>query len=180
MSQKLRLFIPIFVTITGILGVVYIVAQQNIRQSANEQQIQLSEDMAMALSSGANPKEMLPPFKVDIERSLTPFVIIFNDQDKVVSSTAMLRGKTPDLPDGVLEYAREHGQSRITWEPLDRVRSAIVVTRANNGFVLAGRSLQETEKLENMLFWEVFSGWVAVNAAALISIFLFIPASRKK
>ena len=180
MPYKLRFFIPLFVLITGVLGVVYVVAHQNLRQGANAEQIRISEDIAAALDQGADPKKLLPTFKVDIEKSLTPFVIIFNDQDKVVSSTATFRGQTPVLPTGVLEHVRENGQSRITWQPDEGIRSAIVVTRANNGFVLAGRSLRETEKQVDMLTLEIFGAWVIINIATLIAVLLFTPLPRQK
>jgi len=90
MLSKLRYFFPLFVLITGILGVVYVTAHQNLRQGANEEQIKISEDLASALDHGVDPKKLLPPYKIDVEQSLAPFVIIFNDQDKPVSSIAVL------------------------------------------------------------------------------------------
>ena len=54
----------------------------------------------------------------------------------------------PRPPHGVLEYVRDHGEERVTWQPERRVRIAAVVVRyegKGSGFVLAGRSLREIE-----------------------------------
>jgi hypothetical protein len=48
----------------------------------------------------------------------------------------------------VLDHVRQSGEDRVTWQPEPGVRMATVVVRrgdAGGGFIVAGRSLAETE-----------------------------------
>lgn len=143
---------PLAVVITLLSLLVYAAVQQNFRQTANDPQIQLSEDSATSLNNGANPQSLVPTTKVDMAKSLSPYLIIFDDTGKVVASSVQLDNSTPQPPSGVFDNARQYNQNRLTWEPKDGVRSAIVVTKYNNGFVLSGRSLREVEVREDKLW----------------------------
>jgi hypothetical protein len=84
-----------------------------------------------------------------MERSLAPFLIVFDGDGKIVAASGVLRGRVPIVPRGVLDYVREHGEERVTWQPVDGVRIASVVVSysgSSQGFVLAGRSLDETQR----------------------------------
>src|ERR1700692_1887141 len=85
-------------------------------------------------------------------RSRAPFVIAYNDQGHPLASQAKLNGGIPAPPPGVFDYVRQHGEERVSWQPIlgkvRGVRIAAVVERvggAHPGFVLAGRSLREVE-----------------------------------
>ena len=145
LGRSLRRWIPFAVSITVITGLVDVEVQQDLRQSANDPQIQMAEDTAARLAAGADATVTVPMATVDIASSLAPFLIVYDSDDHVVASSAMLDGVTPHLPEGVLEFARERGEDRVTWEPREGVRIATVVVPYRNGSVLAGRSLREVE-----------------------------------
>jgi hypothetical protein len=170
-KDVLRLWLPLAVAITAMCGLVYLAVQQELRQTANDPQIQIAEDAAAALENGAMVDSILPAGKTAIERSLASFVMVFNDRGEVAGSSAMLHGQTPQLPGGILDYVRTHGQDRVTWQPESGVRIAAVVVRysgAQPGFVLAGRSLREVEVREDHA--ELIAGvaWIFTMAATLV------------
>jgi len=85
---------------------------------------------------------------VDMSRSLSPFLIVYNDEGQPLGSNGQLDGKTPAPPRGVFDYVRQHGEERVTWQPTRGVRIAAVIERVNGpqpGFVLAGRNMREVE-----------------------------------
>lgn len=153
---------------------IYGAGQQILRQGANSPQIAMAEDAAAALASGQPYESILPAQRVAFDQSLTSFLIVFDADGKPVASSAYLVGGVPTPPDGVFEYARTRGQDRVTWEPLPGVRIAAVVQAyggAQPGFVLAGRSLREVERIADRLLLLVFAGGLftlAVTLAAAI------------
>ncbi len=167
----LRQWLPLAVAITAVCGLVYLAVQQELRQSANDPQIQMAEDAAAALGNGAAVDSILPAEKTAIERSLAAFVMVFDDRGEVTGSSATLHGETPQLPGGILDYVRSHGQDRVTWQPEPGARIAAVVVRyqgAQSGFVLAGRSLREVEIREGNVELEAGAAWVFTLAATLV------------
>lgn len=182
MLSKLRTWIPLAVAITALTGLVYLAVQQGYRQSANDPQIQISEDLSRILSTGADTAKIVPSETVDVSGSLSTFVIVYNDSGQVVASTAELDDTTPIIPAGVLDFVRAHGQERLTWQPKTGVRSAVVVTRfvgKSSGYVLVGRSLREVEKREEQLMAQVGLAWVATILATLAATLVFIPKHKK-
>ena len=201
MIPKLRFWLPQALVVTLLCGLIFAVNQQNLRQSANDPQIQISEETASNLSNNPNhPLTIIPnndpdnqnitkeDQTIDLSKSLAPFTIIFNSFGQPISSTAKLNGQTPIPPKGVLDYAKNHRQNKITWEPQKGVRLAIVVTYfteknsgspLDTGFVLAGRSLREVEKRENNLLYMIGLGWIATLTLSLISTLIFLPNKRK-
>jgi hypothetical protein len=145
----LKQWLPIAVVALVLCCLVYLAAQQALRDGANDPQIQMAEDGASALATGSIPQSLLPAAPIDVGRSLAPFLIFYDDVGKVVASSASLHGQPPSPPAGVFEYVRKNGEERVTWQPEPGVRIASVIIRVNgsqSGFVLAGRSLREVEK----------------------------------
>jgi hypothetical protein len=177
--HKMYTWIPFAIVSTLLCGLIYGTVQQSYRQSANDPQIQLSEDIAASLSQGGDPSFILGGnTTIDLSTSLAPFIIVYNDKGEPVSATAQLHGQTPKLPFGVLDYTREHKQNRLTWQPESHVREAAVVTRyvgSSPGFVLAGRSLREVEKREITLEITVFAVWILALASTFIAVLFRKP-----
>ena len=174
MRSILRHWLPIAVVVTALCGFVYVAVQQALRQGANDPQIQLAKDAADALERGEAVESVLPP-TVDVGRSLAPFLIVYSDAGEVLGSSGLLHGQIPALPSGVLEFVREHGEDRITWQPEPRVRIATVVVRfmgQKPGFALAGRSLHEVEKREVKVELMAGAAWAATLTAALVVVAL--------
>lgn len=137
------------VFVGGLCLFVYAESQQVLRQSLNDPQIQIAEDVAAMLEAGAPPLQ-LSSSQISIADSLAPYVIIYDASFQPITSNANLYGQVPKPPDGVFNYAKKHGRNIISWEPKDDIRSAIVVVSVKNGeqYVLAGRSMREVEKRE--------------------------------
>jgi hypothetical protein len=139
-------------TIVGIITVIfcsiYIVGQQAIRLSANMPQIQIAEDAAQSIHNGAKLPSVLPSGeKIDISRSSASFLIIYDQSGRAVAGSGEIDGKLPVIPYGVLQNTNGTTYHAVTWVPESGVRIASVEVRANNYYVLAGRSLKEPEKL---------------------------------
>lgn len=171
----LALWLPLAFVATIMAGLIYGAVQQNYRQSANDPQIQVSEDAAKRLAEGANAAGSLSGTKVDIANSLSTFLILYDENGKVVASSAQLDGKTPELPQGVLDHAKANGSNRVTWEPKSGVRIAAVVKHysgSGEGYVLSGRSLLEVEKRTEKLAMMAFGGWLVSVVGSLLLVMI--------
>lgn len=176
----LRHWLPLAVVLAIVCGLVYATSQQVLRQGANDPQIQLAEDGAAALANGAPVDAIIPTASVDLATSLAPFLMAWDDSGNLLASSGTLHGRLPDIPAGVLDYVRSHGEDRITWQPEPGVRIAAVFVHAQTGpggFVMAGRSLREVEKREDqaeqiallgmLAAWIVSLGMVIITEVGL-------------
>lgn len=146
-SQVLRRWIPIAAVSTALCLLVYLTVQQSIRQGANDPQVQLANDAAAALARGA-PPDAAPVSHVDMRSSLAPFLVTYDESGKPTGGSGYLGGALPAPPAGVFDFARRHGENRVTWMPEPAVRIASVVVHvgaSGGGFVLAGRRMDEIE-----------------------------------
>ncbi|HUD19353.1 MAG TPA: hypothetical protein VMR81_02850 [Patescibacteria group bacterium] len=180
---RLFLFLSCVFIMSVLVSLPYFLVQQDLRQSANDPQIQMAEDLARHLSKGQAVSAISFPESVNMSEDLGVFVSIYDGKGQSVASTAYLNGQLPNVPLGVLLYAKEHGQNRITWQPQVGARAAIVVTPYQNGtsygYVVVGRSLREVEKREDQIFSIVSLIWIGLFC--LISVlFFFLPKSTVK
>ncbi len=156
---------------TALSLMVYVAVQQVGRQMANDPQIQIARDASAALAAGQPAESVVPATRVDIGSSLAPFVTVQNDSGVVLASSGRLHGQLRSVPSGVLERVRQSGEERVTWQPEPGVRMATVVVRTPGSpgvFVVAGRSLRETEMRINMLGKLLMLGWVATLIGLLV------------
>ena len=161
-SLAMRALIAIGI-VTLFCGLVYASVQQNFRQNANDPQIQMAEDVAAKLEAGASVASAIPSATIDISQSLSPFIMLFDDNGKPIAASGMLNGIIPTLPVGIFDTVRVNGEDRVTWQPQGNVRIALVVTKVTgvqSGFIAAGRSLREVEKREDQLTKEVLGAWL--------------------
>lgn len=175
------------VSVVGILlvslisGLIYITVQQSLRLSANDPQIQMSEDSAKLLVNGKMPQQLLVNPIVDLAQSLDPFIIIYSQDGKPVVSSGILNNQIPLPPNGVFSYTKSHTQDRFTWQPQQGVRIAAVITYypgLHPGFVLAGRSLREVEKREDLLTQQVAVFWL-VLVAIVVGAHFYLGKSKR-
>jgi hypothetical protein len=167
-----KCWLLIAIIVTGLSGLIYAAIQQDIRQSANDPQIQMAEDAATKLTDGAQVQTVVPSEKVDIAKSLAPYLIVFDATGKPIASSALLDVQIPIIPPGVFNDVRQNGEDRFTWQPQLGVRSAVVVTQfqgSHPGFVLAGRSLREVEIREDHILWIVIAGCVSMLLVTLVA-----------
>lgn len=170
-------WLPIAAVATITIFFAYAVGQQVYRMSANDPQIQLSEDGATAIANGADALSVVPTNAVSLTKSLSPFVVVYNAGGQPIAANGYLNGAMPTPPAGTLTYAASHGQDRFTWQPRsgNGLRIAAVVTAVNggkSGYVLAGRSLAEVESRIANLTTMMLGAW----AAAMLSSFVLVAA----
>jgi hypothetical protein len=168
--EIIKKWLPLAIATAGLCALVYLTVQQSLRMGANDPQIQMAEDAASSLNTGASVETVVPSTKVEIADSLAPFVIVFDNSGKVLASSATLHGVVPAYPAGVLDYVRQKGQDRVTWQPEAGVRIAAVVVAfggAQPGFVLAGRSLREVEIRESQVEQITGIAWLVTLAVSL-------------
>jgi hypothetical protein len=181
----IRSWLPLAAAVTLMTGVLYAVSQQVFRLAADDPQVQLAEDAATALEAGEPAGAVVPDGTVDIAASLAPYVIVFDAQGEPVASNARLHDEIPELPGGVLDFAREHGGNRISYQPEPGVRSATVIVPVNggaDGYVLAGRSLREVEAREAQLVRQLVFGWAGTlfGVLVVVSVVEVLPFLRRK
>lgn len=169
-------WLPLGVVIVIFSGLVYAAVQQSYRMSANDPQIQVAEDVSLAVTSGQAPPDSIVPAQpsADMAKSLSTFLAIYNATGTPIGSSVALDGKLPVPPSGVFDSVKLHGEDRFTWQPKPGLRLAAVVvpySGSQSGFVLVGRSLREVEIREANL--EMMAA-VAGVAALLITFLLML------
>ena len=176
MNTKLPIllrWLPFALIATCLSGLVYVAVQQVFRQSANDPQIEIAEESAAVLATGQPPQMFGTNSSIDISKSLSPFVIAYNEEGKAISGTGSLNGSLPVPPIGVLIASKKNGENRLTWQPQPGVRIAAIIVHYGGdkpGYVLVGKSLREIEKRESTLMLYVFISWIT----ALISTFIVV------
>jgi hypothetical protein len=173
-------WLPIAIATAGVCGLAYLTTQQSLRMGANDPQIQMVEDAATSLNAGGSVDSIVPAAKVEIATSLAPFLMVFDDNGKVLASSATLHGAVPDYPMGVLDTTRLQSQDRVTWQPEPGVRMASVAMHYANGFVVAGRSLREVEKRADQAMQLSILAMLAIWGATLVVVILGELIGRKK
>jgi hypothetical protein len=177
-SRPLLLFNAlILIALFSALSLGFVVIEQgSLRQSANDPQMGMAADMASRLARGASPASVVPNDQIDMDASLSPFVIAYNEQGQVLASSAQLNGTVPLLPLGVLDYVRAHGEERVTWAPQRGVRIASIVrhvTGSQGGFLLAGRNLREIEVRKSQVLQMGTLVWLGLLGIIVVGTFLF-------
>ncbi len=170
--------------ITSIIFVtIYIGVQQNYRSGANDPQVKFANDINEKLQQGKDVESLFKD-SVDIAKSLSPFVVLFNNNGKPIRSTGFLDDSMIDLPPGVFDFTKSHGEHRVTWQPRPGIRMAMVIVSSNAsqvGFVASGRSLREVEQREQNLVTIIFFGWIGCIALILLQALLqFYKISKSK
>jgi hypothetical protein len=150
---------------------VWVAAQQVWRQDANDPQIQMARDAAARLASGQAVDTVVPMTTVDAAQSLAPFLTVLDDKGSIVASSGRVRGAIKAVPSGVLDHVRESGEEGVSWQPEPGVRIATVIVRYPSGFVLAGRSLLETERRRDRMGELIALAWlgILIGVAVLVS-----------
>jgi hypothetical protein len=174
-NNALRVWLPIAAAVTILAGFGYGLVQQDIRTSANDPQWQMAEDAASALA--ADPSAVVvATAKVDMSRSLAPYLITFDLHGTITAASVELGGTTPTPPIGTLTAARTTGApNSFTWQPggdpspAPSVRQAAIVVAYKGGYVLGGRSMRLVEEREAAIEHLAIAGWLAalIGSAAM-------------
>ena len=177
--RSVAIFLVLLALVTVIFGAIFGTGQQILRGDANYPQVDVVNQVSEILNQGMPPDAILGGAETtDMATSSAVFVIIYDKDHKVAGSSAQLDGQTPVPPDGSFQAASESstGEYSFTWEPKEGVRIAAVLKKADDNFyVLAGRSLAETEKRIQTLAYCTLIGWAIALVFAVLLSFLLKP-----
>ena len=170
LKKIFKTWLPFVVVVSAFCLLVYAAVQQAYRQGADDPQIQMAYDTADALADGKNIDVLVPVDKVSVAKNLSPFLIVYDADGNELASSVVLDGKTPQLPDGVLDSTKQTGENKVTWQPNAEVRIAAVIVYYRDGFVLAGRNMREVEVRESQV--GTFAGitWILALIGTFIAI----------
>src|SRR5579872_3451388 len=137
MLRALIVWVSEAIIITGLCLLIYTAVQQNYREGLNDPQIQMAEDAAAKLASGAQISSVVPTQTVDLQASLSPWIAVYSSAGAPILSSGQLNGAPPQPPKGLFDdstwlftkvYETPQGkETRITWQPQGDVRQAIVL-----------------------------------------------------
>jgi hypothetical protein len=156
--------------------------QQMLRRGANQPQLDMAAWYAGKIAAGEAPGNVVPTGYVDLDRSLQPFVIYYDDQGKPAHGTGYLDQQLPTPPAGVFNFVRSHGNENVTWQPRAGVRIASVMQRVGgkgSGFVLAGRSLRLVEEQESLLWRMTLGIWITIMILLALGVSFINRAQRR-
>jgi energy-converting hydrogenase Eha subunit F len=173
------------VSVTALVGCTYLAVQQNYRQNMNDPQIQVAEDGAAKLSAGGVPADLVNRNAqlVDIATSLDTWVAVYDQSGMPLEASAQLNNAPPQPPKGLFDTttwtklknftAPTGKETRVTWQPQNNLRQAIVLVQAPNGYwVVSGRSMRLTEERILQLSKNMFIGWLVTEVALLVASFI--------
>lgn len=166
------LWLPTALAITIMGGLSYWAVQQNYRMSANDPQIQIAEDSLSDLQQVPDLNQLSSAFsKIDINKTLATFLVVYDDNGRPVAGNGYLNNSLPNLPSGTFDIAKKKTDDRFSWQPNSSLRFAAVLKHFSgkqSGFILAARSLRETEKREDMLTIGTAIAWVLSMIMSLL------------
>lgn len=165
-------YITIAIIVTVLCGLVYVTVQQSYRSGGNDPQLQLVKDISYRLEKGLSIDNLLPTDSIEISNSLSPFVVLYDNNGNPIRSTATLDGQLPRLPKGVFDFTRKKKEDVLSWQPRKGVRMAMVVESvqsSNISFVAVGRSLEEVERRESSLTMMIIIAWLVCIAVIVLS-----------
>ena len=175
--MKISFFLPYLAVMaisTLLVGLIYLSVQQNYRMDANDPQLQIAHDLQDRLRQGKAIDRLIPD-SIDLSLSLSPFVVLYDHNQRPLKSSGVLNGHFPQLPVGVFDFVQSAGQENVTWQPNARVRMAMVVLRSEDpaiGYIAVGRSLREVEIREANLGRMALICWLGILGVTIICAFI--------
>lgn len=165
MASTFKTWVLHSLVVTVALVAVYFVSHYALRQSANDPQIQLANDWADQINTGAAPTSINMGTFIDPTHSLALFGIVY-DKDGNIASSSVTAPTTMLQPDGVLPAVETapNNELRFTWKPASGVRFATVIKKTSFAdktyYVLVARNLQEVDRRISFIGFMVFCIWV--------------------
>jgi hypothetical protein len=182
-NSHIRTWLALAGVSTLIIGASYTMAQQSTRLSADDLPLTTAQVAKQELQSGSDTKDIVPTLKTDLRNDTSVFMIITDNTQHILASSAVLDGQTPLPPKGVFDFTNIHGTDHFTWEPTANVRAATRVTTygqaPNNGFIITGQSLKPFEERIDTYGWIALAAWMASLAWSYLFILLPHAGVRK-
>lgn len=178
MRNALKIWTPLAVLATFIIGTMYVVIHQILWETSFDTQIQLAEDWSNDIvKSGIQVNKVDLGNYIDPSQSYQTFGIIYDQDGNIVASsvsapTNMLQ------PSGVFDAvdASANTETKYVWQPTSGVRYATVIKRATlsdesgSYYVLSGRNIGLVEQHQKQLLWLTLLGWVITLAGTLVAL----------
>jgi len=168
---------------TVIVLVIYTGIQQVYRTGLDDPQIEMTRNICLEIEQGKSWENIIRKDTIDITKSLSPFIVLYDAAGKPIYSNAVLDGHMPAVPPGLFDIVKNKGEHRVTWQPRNAVRMAMVIKKINTSplqFVAAGRSMTEVEERTDSLRTMVFFAWVICIGIILLTATLNHFMSNKK
>lgn len=163
-----------FAVVVIVFGTIYGATQQAQRNDADYPQVQIAEDTAALLDAGAKPTTLVLG-KVNMNTSLSPFIVVYDKAGNPVAGSGYLNDRLPGIPMGVLTASANRTYHRVTWEPRNGLNFAAVTVASTNYYVMSARSLAIVQANEIHTFHVV--GFGAVCAVVVLIAMYAISAS---
>lgn len=179
MLLSLRAWLPLAVVITAIFLAIYCSSQYIVRSFAVEEQVKIAADVVRYLNEGGNPMALNANVPVDIEKTLSPYIVFYTLDILPMTSSVVIDNERPILPFGVYAHVKERGEHRLTWQPKPGLRQAVVLNYLDGptaGYLLVGKSLKEAERTICGL-WYILSVMWAITM--LVSFFVVSVVNKK-
>ncbi|HEX5447586.1 MAG TPA: hypothetical protein VFW90_00030 [Candidatus Saccharimonadales bacterium] len=177
-----RIWLAMAGVATLILGGAYAMVQQSTRLSADDLPLSSAQTARQELATGSSAKDVVPKLKTDMRSDSSLFMIVTDDTQHIIASSAELDGQTPLPPRGVFSFTNKHGADHFTWEPANDVRLATRVLKygqgTNSGFIITGQSLKPYEERISTYTWIALAAWIAALAWSFLILVLPRVARR--
>ncbi|HEV7168584.1 MAG TPA: hypothetical protein VGN49_11530 [Micrococcaceae bacterium] len=144
------------VVVTLLFGSVYACLQQMGRLSDDD----VPAGLALSQLTSPDPQVLAGATPVDLAQGPETFVNVYRGDGTPLSGNGTLSGSVPRLPQGVIESALQTGQDRVTWQPQQDVRYAVVARATGDTVVVAGQNLQPSESRDRMVQLLLGLGWL--------------------
>ncbi len=164
------IFVTLVLLVTVIFGAIFSTGQQVLRGDSDYPQVEVVQQVEGIIKQGV-PLDVIVNSEeaIDLEDSMSLFVMIFDKDKNLVGSSAKIGEQSPTPPAGSFDEAKSNGENRFTWQPQDGVRVAAVLKPVGDqAFVLAGKSLVETDKRIKTLTICTLIGWAVSILFALL------------
>lgn len=164
------IFVTLVLLITVIFGAIFGTGQQVLRGDSDYPQVEVVQQVQGIIEQGV-PLDVIVNSEeaINLEESMSLFVMIFDKDKNLVSSSAKIGEQSPTPPSESFDIAKSKGENKFTWQPQDGVRLAAVLKPVGDkAFVLAGKSLKETDKRVQTLGVFTLIGWAVSIVLALL------------
>jgi hypothetical protein len=173
-------------------GCTYVAFHQTQRENASTQAATVAQQVAWSINNSVRYEDALAPYdqqttpfginvpRTDMTVTNTPAVMIFNEKGEMIYTSNTVTNDSWEIPSGVFDVIRKDGENRVTWQPVDDQRFAIVGLKAHpldtteqTYYVVGAVSMDEAERDDNSISRVLLVGSLAYMVGTIV---LFVVA----
>ena len=176
---SLPVFLPLFIVLSGICLLILLVIHQQIRQNATDVLYVSGEAMVNIVKTQDNL--VVNGKMTDLASYPQVYIMTFNQNKTLVSSTTTHNGKPVVFPTGVFDQVSNTPYS-LNWAPEKKLRQAVLIYKTNKpaGYVVMGRSLKVYEERSEQVVKTILPFWLLLSIGTFITTLFFTPLPKKK